>query len=226
VQIIRRRRRRGARLARIAPIPAHLDGTLLARPGGDSSKGGAPMRNQMILSLLLLAGCAHKQAETARATSPPQPAAAAPSAARQASCAADLDCQPTQLCVERRCANAAELPQCSTLRVHFDFDRSDLHAADQPGLDLFARCVKAQPATHFVIAGNCDERGTEEYNMALGDRRANAVVGYLTAIGAPKERLRAVSYGEEQPICEGHDESCWWQNRRAQLDKETSQAAR
>ncbi len=185
------------------------------------------MRNPVVLSVLLLAGCAHKQSETATAPPPPPRAvAAAPSTATPPACAGDLDCAPTQLCVAQRCANAAELPQCSTLRVHFDFDKSDLHAADEPALSMFARCVKAQPATHFVIAGNCDERGTEEYNMALGDRRANAVVAYLTSLGAPRERLRPVSYGEEQPICEGHDESCWWQNRRAQLDKETAEAAR
>jgi peptidoglycan-associated lipoprotein len=129
--------------------------------------------------------------------------------------------------VNNRCVDITpDLAECTNVRVHFPFNSDESDAADKPQLERSARCLKAEHSLHVTIEGNADERGTEEYNMALGDRRANAVVGYLTAIGAPKERLRAVSYGEEQPICEGHDESCWWQNRRAQLDKETSQAAR
>jgi peptidoglycan-associated lipoprotein len=202
-------------------------------------EGDETMRNHFFMSLLLLAGCAHKQNKTATAAPPSPPAIArsepqpASSRARPmsetprlASCSADLDCQSTQLCIDGRCADAASLSECSMIRVHFDFDKSDLRTGDEALLARFARCLKAEPATHFVVAGNCDERGTEEYNLALGDRRASSVVRYLVSIGASKDQLRAVSYGKERPLCTGHEESCWWQNRRASLRKEAPQASR
>ena len=191
------------------------------------------MRPQLFLSLLLISGCAHKQTQTTTAPKPSPPATVvsqakppAPPPAPVGTCSSDSDCQTSQLCNDGRCVDAASLPECVKTRTHFDFDKSELHAADQTLLDKFARCVKAQPAAHFVIAGHCDERGTEEYNMALGDRRAQSVAAYLESIGVAKERLRTVSYGKERPLCGGHEESCWWQNRRAALGKEASQAAR
>lgn len=196
------------------------------------------MRSHIFVSLLLVAGCAHKQNKTAtaapaaapsvaRAEPKPAPAPAQPTPTpSQASCSVDLDCGSGQLCVDGRCADAASLPECSMIRVHFDFDKSELHADDEAQLAKFARCLKAEPAAHFAVGGHCDERGTEEYNLALGDRRANSVVRYLVSLGASKEQLRAVSYGKERPLCGGHEESCWWQNRRASLRRESSQASR
>jgi peptidoglycan-associated lipoprotein len=80
-----------------------------------------------------------------------------------------------------------------------------------------ARCLKADHALHVSIEGNADERGTEEYNMALGDRRATTVKGYLESLGASASQLKTVSYGKENPLCTEHDEECWAKNRRAEM---------
>ena len=94
---------------------------------------------------------------------------------------------------------------------------SDISTADRSDLDRAARCMKADKGLHIAIQGNADERGTEEYNLSLGDRRAHAVAGYLRSLGASESQLQTVSYGEERPLCAEHDEACWAQNRRADL---------
>ena len=112
------------------------------------------------------------------------------------------------------------------MRVHFAFNRSDIDAADRDGLERAARCLKADHALHIAIDGNADERGTEEYNMALGDRRAHAVADYLRSLGASEQQLQTVSYGKENPLCSEHDEACWAQNRRADLMAQNRARAR
>jgi peptidoglycan-associated lipoprotein len=69
----------------------------------------------------------------------------------------------------------------------------------------------------FTIQGHCDERGTEEYNLALGQRRANSAQKYLKNKGVPKDRMTTISYGEERPVCSDSSESCWWRNRRSEF---------
>ena len=99
---------------------------------------------------------------------------------------------------------------------------SDISSADATALQRAARCLKADRALHVSIEGNADERGTEEYNMALGDRRAHAVAEYLESLGACEQQLQTVSYGKENPLCTEHDEACWAQNRRAELMAQNS----
>jgi len=106
--------------------------------------------------------------------------------------------------------------------VHFAFNQSDLDSADRDGLERAARCLKADRDLHISVAGNADERGTEEYNMALGDRRAHAVADYLRSLGASDQQLQTVSFGKEKPLCGDHDEACWQQNRRADLMAQNS----
>jgi peptidoglycan-associated lipoprotein len=77
--------------------------------------------------------------------------------------------------------------------------------------------MKANPKYAFEIQGHCDERGTNDYNIALADRRANAAREYLVTLGVAAARLKTVSLGEEQPICTDHNESCWWRNRRGEF---------
>jgi len=102
--------------------------------------------------------------------------------------------------------------------VYFDYDRSTLRAEAADKLKSHAETIRSFPEWAYVtIAGHCDERGTEEYNLALGDRRADAVKRYLKTLGVDPGRLRTVSYGELQPAVEGHDESAWKQNRRAEF---------
>lgn len=100
-------------------------------------------------------------------------------------------------------------------RVFFGYDRYDLSAEARATLDRQARLLTAQRAITVVIEGHCDERGTREYNLALGERRANAVRDYFIALGIAPTRIRTVSYGDERPSVVGSGEDVWAQNRRA-----------
>ena len=181
------------------------------------------MRTLAILPLIAIFGCAHQkpeakaQSSTTASSTAPEQAAATPSSSTN-SCSRDVDCGNGQLCVDGRCADiASNLALCTSVRVHFDFNASDISSADRDGLERAARCLKADRELHIAIAGNADERGTEEYNMALGDRRAHAVADYLRSLGASDQQMNTVSYGKEKPLCSEHDEACWAQNRRAEL---------
>jgi peptidoglycan-associated lipoprotein len=100
-------------------------------------------------------------------------------------------------------------------RVYFDFDRYDVRADAQPILDAQAAWLKRYPAVQVRIDGNCDDRGTREYNLALGARRANAVRDYLTAHGVASDRISTVSYGKEKPIDAGSGDEADAHNRNA-----------
>jgi peptidoglycan-associated lipoprotein len=99
--------------------------------------------------------------------------------------------------------------------VHFDFDKSDVRESDKPVLVAIAAFMKAYPQANVFIDGNCDERGTVEYNLALGEHRAHAAMNYLVGLGVPAARLSTTSYGKEKPVCTESVESCWVRNRRA-----------
>ena len=99
--------------------------------------------------------------------------------------------------------------------IHFDFDRADIRAADRRILDANAEWLKQNANQIVLIEGHCDERGTNEYNLGLGDRRARATMNYLVRQGVQASRITVVSYGEERPACSEKTESCWAQNRRA-----------
>lgn len=99
--------------------------------------------------------------------------------------------------------------------VHFDLDKSDITDQAKPVLQGIAAFMKAYPQAKIQVEGNCDERGTSEYNLSLGERRANAVKEYLLGLGVEGGRLTSTSYGKEKPICTEHEEACWWRNRRA-----------
>jgi peptidoglycan-associated lipoprotein len=99
--------------------------------------------------------------------------------------------------------------------VYYDFDQYDLRPEARERLAKNASFMQEHPEFVFTIEGHCDERGTNEYNLALGDRRAAAAKDYLVSLGISSDRLRTVSYGEERPFCNQSDESCWQQNRRA-----------
>lgn len=100
-------------------------------------------------------------------------------------------------------------------RVFFDYDRFDLTGDDQAQLQKQAAWLVKYPEYKVTIEGHADERGTREYNLALGERRANSASSYLIALGVDKSRVTVISYGKERPAVEGHDESAWSQNRRA-----------
>lgn len=99
----------------------------------------------------------------------------------------------------------------------FDYDQADLREDARSVLAGDATWMKKHSTVQVLIEGHCDERGTAAYNLALGDRRANAAKEYLVSLGIDGTRLRTVSYGKERPFCNDSTESCWQQNRRAHL---------
>jgi len=152
------------------------------------------------LALLVLAGCAHEQpkVESAPAVTeaPPAPPAPPPAPAAARDDSGDL----------RRLL--------SEPIAHFAFDRADLIQEDQQRLQELAAALRAHPDTRIQVAGNCDERGTEEYNLQLGSRRAEVAKKYLVALGVGADRIETISYGEERPLEPGHNEQAWAANRR------------
>jgi peptidoglycan-associated lipoprotein len=100
-------------------------------------------------------------------------------------------------------------------RVFFAFNRSALTGSDQATLDRQAAWLAKYPQVEVLLAGNCDDRGTEEYNLALGHRRANAARDYLVAKGVSPSRIKTISYGKDRPVALGDNEQAWAQNRNA-----------
>ena len=101
--------------------------------------------------------------------------------------------------------------------VYFDFDSYSVKDEYQPLLQQHAQYLKSHPQRHVLIQGNTDERGTSEYNLALGQKRAEAVRRAMSLMGVPDSQMEAVSLGKEKPLATGHDEASWAQNRRADL---------
>ena len=101
--------------------------------------------------------------------------------------------------------------------IHFDFDKYDIRPGDAKTLDGNAGWLKSNPNHLVLIEGHCDERGTNEYNLALGERRAKSTMNYLVSQGVQASRITIISYGEERPVCTQKNEECWSKNRRAQF---------
>jgi peptidoglycan-associated lipoprotein len=106
-------------------------------------------------------------------------------------------------------------PTSELTDIHFDFDRYEIRPGDAQILDADAAWLKTNARHLLLIEGHCDERGTNEYNLALGERRAKATMNYLASRGVAATRMTIVSYGEERPQCTEHTEACWAKNRRA-----------
>lgn len=99
--------------------------------------------------------------------------------------------------------------------IHFDFDKYEIRQEDIPTLKKVASLLQKYKNLKVIIEGHCDERGTNEYNFALGQKRANAAKQYLITLGVLPSKIEIISYGEEKPLCTEHNESCWQKNRRA-----------
>jgi len=131
--------------------------------------------------------------------------------------------------------HATQSPQEATIQptaapsldpVYFDTDRWVLRADARAALEIRAEAIQQHPEWGVVtIQGHCDERGTDEYNIALGDRRAAAVKRYLQDLGVPASRLKTVTFGEERPAVPGHDETAWRYNRRSEFVSDALQSA-
>ena len=101
--------------------------------------------------------------------------------------------------------------------VYFDYDSSQVADTERSKIDTVAQHLKKNDAVAVIIEGNCDERGSNEYNLTLGERRAQAVRSYLTGLGIGADRIQTKSYGEEKPVNPGHDEAAWAANRRGEF---------
>jgi peptidoglycan-associated lipoprotein len=188
------------------------------------------MRNRIAVVVTVASAafaCSHEPQKAMSVTTPqaaaPRPSDVFPGSPTARTCSADTDCLERQLCIRSQCVDITPgLPECSTVRIHFDFNQSEIHPDETGKLQRMGRCLKADHALHVTIEGNADERGTEEWNLALGDKRATAVENYLQRLGVSTAQLRTVTYGKDRPLCTEHNEECWAKNRRAALKPKES----
>jgi peptidoglycan-associated lipoprotein len=176
------------------------------------------------LMVLVASGCA-KQPATLQATaaapgpsagstapSRPQPAASQPTATM-----GDVNRPTAATTASATAARPAPrdfMANAALKDINFDFDKYDIRPSDTKILDTTAAWLKTNARSLLLIEGHADERGTPEYNLALGERRAKAAMSYLTALGIQANRISIISYGEEYALCKEHSEACWAKNRR------------
>jgi len=173
----------------------------------------------LLLVGLIISGCAKQPATTAATAAPapaPAPRAAAPGPAPTAAAPAQSGTATTAAPASTARPSLKEFTAVAALKdVFFEFDKYDIRAEDAKTLDANATWLKANAENLVLIEGHCDERGTNEYNLALGERRAKAAMNYLVSQGVQANRITIISYGEERPLCNEKNESCWSKNRRA-----------
>jgi peptidoglycan-associated lipoprotein len=134
-------------------------------------------------------------------------------------CLSDADCASGKKCDSTGRCSVPSVVGCALETVYFDFNEYAITPDAKSTLDRDAECLKARKGGAVTVAGHADERGTEEYNLHLGERRANAVKKYLVALGVDGAGLKVTSYGKERPADLGHDESAWAKNRRVELSE-------
>jgi peptidoglycan-associated lipoprotein len=186
----------------------------------------------LLISVVVLAGCAKRPAMTAASAPAPSGAAQAttpaptpvpatsPSPTPEPAKPPATPATPTTPPAGGTATPAARPPVSEFAAnpnlkdIHFDFDKYDIRPGDAKILDANATWLKSN-SDLVLIEGHCDERGTNEYNLALGERRAKATMNYLVSQGVQAGRITIISYGEERPLCTEHTEACWATNRRA-----------
>jgi len=174
----------------------------------------------LLLAGLMITGCAKRPATTAASAATPAPAAPAPAPAPSASApsgaAAAAPAAAAAAPAQTPRPSPKEFMAVAALKeVYFDFDKYDIRPEDAKTLDANAAWLKSNGENLVLIEGHCDERGTNEYNLALGERRAKATMNYLVSQGIQANRITIISYGEERPVCTEKTEACWAKNRRA-----------
>jgi len=165
------------------------------------------------VSFIVMTGCAKKSAVKEQAVSAEQQAAAE----RAAKEAAKKEAPPTPVTEEKvapQAEAAAAKGEMTFKDVLFDFDKFNLKPEGRDILKGFAAWLTKNKDKSVVIEGNCDERGTTEYNLALGERRAKEAMKYLVELGIDAKRIKTISYGKERPLDPGHTEEAWAKNRR------------
>ncbi len=163
---------------------------------------------RLLAALLLLAGCSSTDDEMSSLAGGAGAAGAADAGSRGGIASSELAGQPVP-------GSQEDLEISVGDRVFFAYDSAVLSPIASQTLDRQAAWMKEYPAIFLTVEGHTDERGTREYNLALGDRRANAVKNYLVALGIQPDRILTISYGEERPAEAGNDETAWAKSRRA-----------
>ena len=181
----------------------------------------------LLILALFLVGCPKRPATTMAAAPPPvapappapapptpTPAPPPPAAAPTPPPAAAAPPAPAPPAPTPPPARPAEFMANPNLKeIYFDFDKYNIRPDDAKILDANAAWLKSNPNNLVLIEGHCDERGTAEYNLALGERRAKSAMNYLVAQGVQASRITIISYGKERPVCTEHTEACWAKNR-------------
>lgn len=163
----------------------------------------------LCLSLALVVGCAKKRSDSM----PPGATKAEADIAPQSK--VDVNWESSELSAEQlRAQEKTKSLNDLRTRINFAFDSSELTSESRNILKRKAEIMQQYPQVTLVVEGHCDEQGTAEYNLALGDRRARASFEYLKVLGVSESRMSLVSFGEEKPLDPGHDEAAWSQNRR------------
>jgi len=164
--------------------------------------------------MVLVVGCPKKPPPEAPQSTPP-PVSEKPSAAEEVKEQGFKEAAETGSPIEEEGGELAKLNATHPLEtVYFDYDKSDLRSDGLEALKKNVAWIKANSKYRVRIEGNCDERGTVDYNLALGDRRAATIKSYLMKAGVDASRLETISYGEEHPADPGHSEQAWAKNRR------------
>lgn len=168
----------------------------------------------MSCGMLIAGGCAKQQVVKKDESIPPVTAPAAPAKKETAMPAQPLKQAPVaQETASQTAQKSAEI-KASLEKIYFDFNSAALSGAARTTLTKNFDMLKQKAAVKVRIEGNCDERGSDEYNLALGERRAKSAEQYLITLGIPASRLSVISYGKEKPAVKGHDEAAWAKNRR------------
>jgi peptidoglycan-associated lipoprotein len=176
--------------------------------------------SSLLVAAVVLSGCAKRPATTQAAA--PAPTGSASTTAAAPPAPAPVQSAPPTAATTTPAPSSTARPAVQDFAavpeladVFFDFDKYDIRPGDAKTLDANANWLKSNPNHLVLIEGHCDERGTNEYNLALGERRAKSTMNYLVSQGVQANRITIISYGEERPQCTEHNEACWAKNRRA-----------
>lgn len=177
----------------------------------DDKKRGGFMKRFFLLVLVLVVGLAIGCSQKTATTQPEQPATV------EKAVAPEPKPEPKQI----ETVAVKEAPAAPKViafeNILFDFDKYNIRNDAKPSLKAVSEYLTKNSSAKMLLEGHCDERGTNEYNLALGEKRAKSARDYLVSLGVKKDRLETISYGEEKPLCTEKTESCWQQNRRVQF---------
>jgi len=161
-----------------------------------------------LFAVVILAGCAAQSTQESEPAPAPSPSTASASAPASRP-------TPGRTVGGTAAARPALMPAARS--IYYEYDKAEIRAEGVKTIDAHAEYLREHPEVKVKVEGNADERGSREYNLALGQRRADAVMKRMTILGVPSDRIETVSFGKEKPKATGHDESSWSENRRSDI---------